>query len=147
MKTKLFILLGASALLVTGCESEETKEKEVEEKTLSCSAVNPDGMEGVESIIEAKYEGDEMVNHIITTNVDLGVEVEVTDEELSEDCAEYAGIEGVTCDVSISGTIYTLSLDYDLTKTTDEFLDEDGFTKENYSDYKKGLEDASYTCK
>ncbi len=135
MSRNIFILL--SLLFISSCSNND------ENKILSCRYEKDD----VISIVDITYDstGVEMFFMYIENKVFIG-NVEATEDQLKEDCELYTDVLGVSCLASIEEEYYIYTLEYDLSKATDEFLKKDNFLKSDYETYKKDLENNEYIC-
>ena len=148
-EVKLFAILTAVVLLVTGCGGE---------KTLTCTNSEEDSGIKMNQEVTMTFKDDKV------TYVKMSIDNEATEDTIIDNWDMFASMldsqfeETDKDGVSLKTTnnkdkhIYNVSLEIDLTKATDAALEEyglNGITEENasYEDTKKEAEADGFTCK
>ena len=146
---KLFGILTAVVLLVTGCGGE---------KTLTCTNSEEDSGIKMNQEVTMTFKDDKV------TYVKMSIDNEATEDTIIDNWDMFASMldsqfeetdkDGVSLKTNNNKDkhIYNVSLEIDLTKATDDALEEyglNGITEENasYEDTKKEAEADGFTCK
>lgn len=138
---KYLIVLTLLLLVVTGCGNT---------KKLTCS------MSKNETMAKADMEFDKKDNLTkMTTTMSQEFEKELSKEELEtyqqllgNSCSEYDS-EYVDCKIDINSKKFEIVISYDVTKMTNEQLEDMGYTRKTaiYSTMKEDAEADGFTCK
>lgn len=148
-EVKLFAILTAVVLLVTGCGGE---------KTLTCTNSEEDSGIKMNQEVTMTFKDDKV------TYVKMSIDNEATEDTIIDNWDMFASMldsqfeetdkDGVSLKTNNNKDkhIYNVSLEIDLTKATDDALEEyglNGITEENasYEDTKKEAEADGFTCK